>query len=149
LLVLGHGASGQAVAGRGGWLQLLVLPFDIYLNNWIIHAMKPLKFMGDSQRALADFPEAAKREAGFELWQVQLGLMPSDFKPMPTVGQGAYEIRVKVQGQWRVIYVAKQADAVYVLHCFHKTTAKTAQADIDLAAKRYTWMGAKHGKTQN
>ncbi len=74
--------------------------------------MKPLKFMGDSLAALADFPDLAKRDAGFELWQVQLGLMPADFKPMPTVGAGAYEVRIKVQGQWRVIYVAKQADAV-------------------------------------
>lgn len=55
--------------------------------------------MGDSQTALANFPLNAKREAGFELWQVQLGLMPTDFKPMPTVGAGAYEIRIKTQGQ--------------------------------------------------
>ena len=111
--------------------------------------MKPLKFVGDSQDRLADFPMDAKREAGFELWQVQLGLMPSDFKPMPTVGSGAYEIRVKVQGEWRVIYVAKQADAVYVLHCFHKTTPKAPKRDIELAAKRYGLIGVKHGKTQS
>jgi phage-related protein len=103
--------------------------------------MKALKFMGSSLQDLASFPIEAKKAAGFELWQVQVGAMPSDFKPMPTVGAGAYEIRVKVQGQWRVIYVAKQADAVYVLHCFHKTTPKTAKTDIDLAAKRYKLMG--------
>ena len=74
--------------------------------------MKALKFMGSSLQDLASFPIEAKEAAGFELWQVQVGAMPSDFKPMPTVGAGAYEIRVKVQGQWRVIYVAKQADAV-------------------------------------
>jgi phage-related protein len=108
--------------------------------------MKALKFMGSSQDDLAEFPDLAKREAGFELWQVQLGLMPSDFKPMATVGAGAYEIRIKVQGQWRVVYVAKQEDAVYVLHCFHKTSPKTAQPDIDLAAKRYKLIGAQHGK---
>ena len=68
--------------------------------------------------------------------------MPGDFKPMPTVGAGAYEIRIKAGGQWRVIYVAKHADAVYVLHCFHKTTQKTNQADIDLAIKRYKTIGA-------
>ena len=109
--------------------------------------MKELKFMGDSQAALGKFPIDVRREAGFELWQVQLGLMPSDFKPMPTVGAGAYEIRVKLQGQWRVIYVAKQADAIYVLHCFLKTTPKTAQPDIDLAAKRYKLIGVQHGKS--
>lgn len=104
--------------------------------------MKELKFMGSSLVDLADFPEAAKKLAGFELWQVQVGAMPSDFKPMPTVGAGAYEVRIKVGGQWRVIYVAKHADAVYVLHCFRKTTPKTAQTDIDLAAKRYKLIGA-------
>ena len=104
--------------------------------------MKELKFIGSSQTDLAAFPEDAKREAGFDLWQVQLGLMPKDFKPMPTVGAGAYEVRIKVGGQWRVIFVAKHAEAVYVLHCFRKTTPKTAQTDIDLAAKRYKLIGA-------
>jgi phage-related protein len=104
--------------------------------------MKALKFMGSSLDDLALFPMEAKKAAGFELWQVQVGAMSSDFKPMPTVGAGAYEIRVKVQGQWRVIYVAKKADAVYVLPCFQKTTPKTAKADIDLAAKRYKLIGA-------
>ena len=61
--------------------------------------MKELKFMGNSQESLTEFPEQAKREMGFELWQVQLGLMPKHFKPMPTVGAGAYEIRVKLHGQ--------------------------------------------------
>ena len=104
--------------------------------------MKELKFMGGSLADLAKFPGEARRLAGFELWQVQVGAMPSDFKPMPTVGAGAYEVRIKVQGQWRVIYVAKHADAVYVLHCFPKTTPKTAKPDIDLAAKRYKLIGA-------
>ena len=107
----------------------------------MVKTMKALKFMGGSLDDLADFPEAAKKVAGFELWQVQVGAMPSDFKPMPTVGAGAYEVRIKVQSQWRVIYVAKHEDAVYVLHCFHKTTAKTPKADIDLAAKRYKLIG--------
>ena len=110
--------------------------------------MKALKFVGDSQADLVDFPIEAKRQAGFELWQVQLGLMPLDFKPMPTVGTGAYEIRIQVLGQWRVIYVAKHADAVYVLHCFHKTTPRTAKPDVELAAKRYRMIGALHGKKE-
>ena len=72
-----------------------------------------------------------------ELWQVQNGLMPSDFKPMLTIGAGVYEIRVRVLGEWRVIYVAKFAPAVYVLHAFQKKKTKTPKADIDLAVKRY------------
>lgn len=103
--------------------------------------MKKLKFFGTSEDDLADFPLDAKRAAGFELWQVQLGAMPSNFKPLPGVGAGAYELRLHVLGEWRVIYVAKFADAVYVLHAFQKKTQKTRQEDIDLAARRYKLLG--------
>lgn len=103
--------------------------------------MKTLQFIGSSQEDLASFPDLARKQAGFELWQVQLGLMPSDFKPMPTVGAGAYEVRIKIGTQWRVIYVANRGDAVYVLHAFQKTTQKTAKRDIDLAASRYKQIG--------
>jgi phage-related protein len=103
--------------------------------------VKNLKFIGTSEDDLADFPLDAKRAAGFELWQLQIGAMPSDFKPMPGVGSGAYELRLHVLGEWRVIYVAKFADAVYVLHAFQKKTQKTRQGDIDLAARRYKLIG--------
>lgn len=99
--------------------------------------MKLLQFVGSSLTALSDFPDEARRAAGFELWQVQNGLMPSDFKPMLDVGAGAYEIRIHVLGEWRVIYVAKFADSVYVLHAFQKKTQKTRKEDIDLAHRRY------------
>jgi len=69
---------------------------------------------------------------------VQVGRNPSDFKPMPGIGAGAYEIRVRDEaGAFRVIYVTKFDDAVYVLHAFRKKTQETAKADIDLAARRY------------
>ena len=99
--------------------------------------MKPLRFVGSSLDDLKNFPAEARRDAGFELDAVQRGLMPSDFKPMLNVGPGAYEIRIHTQGEWRVIYVAKIKEAVFVLHAFHKTTAKTARTDIGLAATRY------------
>ena len=103
--------------------------------------MKALKFVGGSLDDLTDFPLEARRAAGFELWQVQRGLSPSDFKSMPAVGAGAFEIRVHVLGEWRVIYVAKFEDAVYVLHAFRKKTQKTRKEDIDLAARRYKQIG--------
>lgn len=105
--------------------------------------MKALKFVGSSLDDLTDFPLEARRESGFELWQVQRGLHPSDFKPMPAVGAGAFEIRVHVLGEWRVIYVAKFKDVVYVLHAFHKKTQKTRKEDIALAAWRYKQIGAE------
>ena len=100
--------------------------------------MKAAYFVGTARKDLARFPEAARRRAGHELFMVQVGRTPSDFKPMPDVGTGAYEIRVRDEsGAFRVIYVAKFDDAVYVLHAFQKKTRATAKADIDLAARRY------------
>ena len=66
--------------------------------------MKPLKFIGSSEDDLAAFPREVKQAAGFQLFRVQAGLMPADWKPMLSVGAGAYEIRVHVLGEWRVIY---------------------------------------------
>lgn len=103
--------------------------------------MKKLRFVGSSLDDLRNFPADAKRDAGFELDAVQRGLMPSDFKPMLNVGAGAYEIRIHVLGEWRVIYVAKFDDAVYVLHAFQKKTQKTRKEDIELAARRYRQIG--------
>lgn len=100
--------------------------------------MKAAYFVGTARKDLAHFPEAARRRAGHELFMVQVGRNPSDFKPMPGVGAGAYEIRVRDESDaFRVIYVAKFDDAVYVLHAFLKKTRETAKADIDLAARRY------------
>ena len=99
--------------------------------------MKPLKFIGSSEDDLAAFPREVKQAAGFQLFRVQAGLMPADWKPMLNVGAGAYEIRIHVLGEWRVIYVAKFADAVYVLHAFQKKTQQTRKEDIALATARY------------
>ena len=99
--------------------------------------MKTLRFVGSSLDDLRDFPLEARRAVGFELDAVQRGQMPSDFKPMLNVGSVVYEIRIHEQGEWRVLYVAKLANAIYVLHAFQKKTQKTRKADIELAAKRY------------
>jgi len=103
--------------------------------------MKPLLFVGSSLAEMADFPPEPRRVAGYELWQVQNGLMPSDFKPMPTIGAGVYEIRVRRDGEWRVIYVASRREAVYVLHAFRKKTRATSGADIDIARRRFRQIG--------
>jgi len=99
---------------------------------------KPIEFIGTSLDDLRAFPVDARQQAGYQLGLVQSGRMPDDFKPMPTVGQGCYEIRVREEsGQYRVIYVAKFAEAIYVLHCFQKKTQKTSKPDLDLAERRY------------
>lgn len=105
--------------------------------------VKPLEFVGSSRGDLRGFPAEARRAAGFELSFVQRGLLPSDWKPMKTVGPGVMEIRIHKQGEWRVVYVAKFKEAVYVLHAFEKKTRKTRQANIELASKRYQEIGGK------
>lgn len=99
--------------------------------------IKALRWLGDSRRRIRDFPQEARQEIGFELWEVQQGNEPSDWKPMPTVGQGVNEIRVHAEGEHRVLYVAKFAEAVYVLHAFEKKTQRTSKPDIEIASARY------------
>jgi phage-related protein len=99
---------------------------------------KFVEFRGSALDDLRAFPLSARRDAGHQLDQVQSGQEPDDWKPMNIVGQGVKEIRVRdAAGAFRVMYVARFADAVYVLHCFQKKTEKTSKADLSLAAKRY------------
>lgn len=99
--------------------------------------MKSIAFLGDSLARLRDFPDDARAEAGFQLFEVQLGNDPDDWKPMRTVGPGVREIRIReASGAFRVIYLATLADRVLVLHAFQKKTQQTPRKDIDLAARR-------------
>jgi phage-related protein len=105
--------------------------------------VKPLRFVGSSLDDLRDFPDEARRGAGFELRAVQNGLEPSDWKPIRAVGPGVQEIRIHVLGEWRVIYVAQRNDAVYVLHAFQKKSRRTSRQDIELARQRFRQIGGK------
>jgi phage-related protein len=100
--------------------------------------IKPVEFRGSAQADLRAFPASARRAAGHQLDQVQHGFEPDDWKPMTGIGLGVREIRVREQdGAFRVIYITKFADAIYVLHCFQKKTQRTAKSDLDLASARY------------
>jgi phage-related protein len=100
--------------------------------------MTEIEFLGSSLRDLKNFPESARRKAGFQLRRVQQGLGPDDCKPMQTVGAGVQELRIWAgEGTFRVIYVARLRDVVYVLHAFEKKTQTTAKRDIDLARERF------------
>jgi phage-related protein len=103
--------------------------------------MKPLRFVGSSLDDLRSFPAEARRHAGFELYAIQRDLEPSDWRPMKAVGSGVREIRIHVLGEWRVIYVAKFAEAIYVLHAFQKKTQKTSRKDIEIARRRHKQVG--------
>lgn len=101
---------------------------------------KPLYWLGSSRDDLCDFTEEARRRAGFQLRAVQRGQAPTDFKPMPTVGSGVEEIRIRTEDAYRIFYVARFEEAVYILHAFEKKTQKTSKQDIQLGQQRYKQM---------
>ena len=99
---------------------------------------REIRWVGSSYHDLLEFPAALRREAGFELGKVQAGFDPSDWKPFDELGPGTKEIRVKdASGAFRVMYLAKFEEAIYVLHCFQKKTRATSQQDKDIAKARY------------
>ena len=91
----------------------------------------------DEVRAL---PEQARCEAGHQLHAVQFGRMPSDWKPMRTVGPGVMELRLHLINEYRVLFVARHAEAIYVLHAFAKKSRRTSQADVDVGRRRFREM---------
>ncbi len=100
--------------------------------------MKKIVFSGRTLEKIKNFPNKTKREAGFQLDKVQQGESPTDWKPMNSIASGVQEIRIsESKGMYRVIYLAKFAEAVYVLHAFQKKTNKTSKLDIDTAKKAY------------
>jgi phage-related protein len=99
--------------------------------------MKPIIWCGDSRQRIRHFPAVARNEAGHQLNRVQFGHMPEDWKTMPTVGGGVCEVRIHADGEFRVLYVAKFVEAIYVLHTFQKKTRKTSKQDLELASERY------------
>jgi phage-related protein len=102
--------------------------------------LRPIHWLGSSLDDIRAMPEDARRDIGVELTLVQGGDLPTDWKPIRGVGAGVMEIRVHRPGEFRVIYVAKFAEAVYVLHAFGKKSQKTPKADLDLAKRRYAQM---------
>jgi phage-related protein len=96
-----------------------------------------IRWLGASREDIRRFLESAKPAAGYQLYRVQLGMDPKDWKPMPTIGTDVREIRIQSEGAYRVIYVAKFEEAIYVLHAFEKKAQKTAKRDIELARSRF------------
>jgi phage-related protein len=109
---------------------------------------KEIRWVGSSYDDLLAFPKAPRKEAGFQLGKVQAGLEPTDWKPFDEVGSGTREIRISdAKGIFRVMYVAKFEDAIYVLHCFQKKSQATSKQDKEIAAARYrAAVNARKGK---
>jgi phage-related protein len=109
-----------------------------FYTSFCMVTLKPIEFLGSARRSLAGFPDEPRRMAGLQLDRVQRGVEPFDWKPMSSVGAGVLEIRIRSQdGVYRIIYVAKFPEAVYVLHAFQKKARKTSRLDLELARARY------------
>ena len=106
---------------------------------------KQLVWLGDSLDELKAFSDEARRSAGHHLGLIQWGLDPLDWKSMENVGAGVKEIRIRVESSYRVLYLAKFSEAVYVLHAFVKKTPKTSKKDIDLSIDRYKTLTKERG----
>ncbi len=98
--------------------------------------MKELKFAGSTLADIRAFPREARQEAGYQLSQVQFGFEPTDWKPMTNIASGVREIRIHKNGEYRVMYITRLYDAVYVIHAFQKKSAKTPKKEIAIAQAR-------------
>ena len=97
-----------------------------------------VRFLGDSRKVLREFPNDTRIEVGHQLGRIQTGLKAEDFKPMHPIRAGVEEIRISEEsGAYRVVYSARRAEAVYVIHTFQNKTRTTSQRDIEIARERF------------
>jgi len=98
--------------------------------------MKEIRFLGDTEKRIGNFPYSVMLRCLHELDRVRHGLDPSNWKPIKTAGPGVREIRIQAGGAYRILYVTSRSDAIYVLHAFRKDSMQTRKRDIALARKR-------------
>lgn len=108
--------------------------------------MKKLIWIGDTRKRLKEFPDESRREAGEQLWRVQSGKDPVDWRPMAQIGSGAIEIRVHRPHEHRVIYVASHPEGIYFLHAFEKKTQLTPRKEMERAKVNYAKMQQQRKK---
>lgn len=99
--------------------------------------MKKLIWRGNSRKRIREFPAPVQDVAGHELLKIQLGRDPNDWRPMSSIGSGVIEIRIHVNGEFRILLISAYPEAVYVLHCFQKKTEKMPFLHFELARKIY------------
>ena len=103
--------------------------------------MKEVAWVGNSQDEAQKLPKSIRKALGFQIYLLQEGLDPDDFKSMPSVGKGVYEIRVRNdlgQNTGRCFYVAKFEGKIFILHAFEKKQQTTPRHNIEMGKKRYS-----------
>ena len=101
------------------------------------HPLARIVWHGNTLDLIRCFPDAARQDVGYQLQRVQKGLGPRDWKPVSSVGAGVVEIRIHVENEYRVLYLARHSEAIHVLHAFVKKKQATRKANIEIARKRF------------
>jgi phage-related protein len=92
---------------------------------------------GDSREILQAFPEDVRQNLGFQLWQLQQGEKPSDYRPLPSIGTGVFELRDQDERAWyRVVYLSRINNVIHILHCFEKKSREMPRRDFEKAKQR-------------
>jgi phage-related protein len=99
--------------------------------------LKKVIWLANTRDKIKEFPIETSQALGKNLLNVQLGVDPVDWKPLKQVGPGVIEIRVHRPHEYRLLYVARFPEAIYVLHVFEKKTQRTPERDIQTARQRY------------
>jgi len=98
----------------------------------------------DSLEVIRRFPGPVRQDLGAELRRLQTGDRPLNSRPMPSIGARVYELKEQDERAWyRVIYLAKIGNRIYILHCFEKKSAKTGKSDLALAKARLKRVSAR------
>ena len=99
---------------------------------------------GNSREVLQSFPGGVRQNLGFQLWQLQQGERPADYRPLPSIGSGVFELRDQDERAWyRVVYLSRINDVIYVLHCFEKKGRKMPRRDFETAERRFKVVKAR------
>jgi phage-related protein/predicted XRE-type DNA-binding protein len=98
----------------------------------------PISWEGDSKEILSAWDSGIKLDFGFSLREMQEGRSPRLInKPMESIGPKVFElVDYDDKKDYRLIYVARIDDVIYVLHCFEKTSQKTKKRDLNIAKAR-------------
>jgi phage-related protein len=98
----------------------------------------------NSREVLQSFPDGVRQNLGFQLWQLQLGERPADYRPLPSIGSGVFELRDQDERAWyRVVYLSRIDDVIYVLHCFEKKSREMPRKEFETAKRRFKAVKAR------
>ena len=99
---------------------------------------------GNSREVLQSFPEGVRQNLGFQLWQLQQGERPADYRPLPSIGPGVFELRDQDERAWyRVVYLSRIDDVIYVLHSFEKKSREMPRKEFETAKRRFKAVKAR------